>query len=273
MGKIPVVEAFKFAFKPKDWIKRVGIYLTIFIGVQMVSFFLQFLTGGVLNIASLKYTDTSVLSVISSGVYFALYLAVILPTSIYTYGYSLETMKNVVKGKTPYTPLHKNIGRKFKLGVINMFCLNLFPWLVMGFAIMLEILAFVAMIGALKTVESGLNIFSTFGGAIGVIILALIVITEVLFIGAIYVPIAKYLYIKTDSILSALNPTNVFDLLGKYRKEILTAGIVVILVNIAAAIASIFTLFCVVLIGPLVQAYMYLVNDYIYGTVFKEIDK
>lgn len=274
MDKIPVTKAFKFAFEPKDWVRRVGVYLTIFVGAQLLYFFVQFFSGGIANtFTTYSEQDPRYFSfmLLFLGTYAFFYVVILLPAIIYTYGYSLETFTNIVKGRTPLTPLHTDIGKRFKLGAINVFCLNLLPWLATTIIISLEVFALVAVSSALRAGGNELTVISAVGGTIGVIFLALLALMEILFIGAIYLPTSIYLYVKTDSILAAINPANVIKVLVKHGKSIFKAGLVVILICIAVVIASFFTLFCVVLIGPLLQAYMYLVNDYIYGSVFKEI--
>ncbi|KKR06275.1 MAG: hypothetical protein UT34_C0001G0315 [candidate division WS6 bacterium GW2011_GWF2_39_15] len=268
---INLENAVKFPFEDKDWLKTVGVYFLISLGLAIITFVLQTtfqLPADIFNTIaketeteSFKYLATSTNAI--SAFFNMIVSLVTFPVTLYLSGYLFDVVGHIMYGKKPEITPHGNIWQRVKFGIVKVvigFVLGMTSLLLLGFPILTGAAAAISM-------ESMIVVSILLWIATGVLFLLWLFTCVIIVKFAMYS--MEYLYLsegfKNVFVLSKVSAL----ISNNWKKYLLLLGLEILG---AIAISLSFVTCCMAFfVYPAVATVVAFALAYCYGTVYKEI--
>ncbi len=256
-----IEDLLKFPFEERDWVNTFGIYVVIslFSGIMLIMAFFFLFVGGTFILEGLN------IGILLSLPFFILLISFFI-INLYLQGYVLEILKNIKEKKKNTKPEHKNIASKFKLGLVR-FVLSLGPTVIVIFFVTTSIVTITWGIYSMETTTSLAVTSIILGSLIGLISILTIIVVNIMII-----PSMIYIYLETNSISKAYNPSKILSIIRNAWKEFLIIYAVSLLTSIIiSAVGQIPCIGAIIIL--LGTAYIVFIIALLTGKIFVELDK
>jgi hypothetical protein len=271
--KLEVQQALSFFKEDKNWMTKLSAYVAgmiLLLAVSSAMNVMQYLP--VETFDEVDFSDVSV--AYTAFTVFAAFILFIVSFvySIYQHGYKVELIQNMMgKSETPL-PEVGNLQTKLKLFGAK-FIINLVPALISGTIFTVIILVIVFSI--IYAVEGGNDLsilVIVLLSILGIIFFILLAIVLPIFI-SILTNAMLFVYLSTNDIGSAFNYLLVKTVMKAAWKKFLIIGLLSIAFNIAAQLASLVGMMCLMgwLVGGLAQSWQTIGITHMYGQIFTQL--
>ncbi len=275
-----LTEAVKFAFQEGETRKRIAILFIITLVLMTFSGFFSALTEAPLRLLN-EFTQsgdlpTTFQPLINTGLLvtgmlgFVLSLLLI-PVSLYLYGYTFIFTKGVMHSQNDPLPEHDNFTEKIKMGLYK-FLLELPVSFITAFIVFIPAIAFAVLLLA----SSGFSTPQTPENIPLLILLGILVFVFIFFviIFSILVQNAIYFnYLNGTGGFGALNPRRILNVIRIGWKSIFKATFLTIFLAIVTFVLNIFLICFVFISYPLSVALFQVISSHIFGQAYKQIKK
>lgn len=267
-----IIEGIKHPFTDKNWQKKLGYLIIIYIAITFIGGLFTFLFQVPIEIA-LEFVKgnnlaTSMLSLFSSFASIGTFV-ITFPLTIFLYGYLFDYLNNVYKENTDVLPELHPIKERFFRGLKLM---------ILMFLVKLPgaILSFISFFGTILLLRLAYDGILSTGIAILLAFLGLLILTLISFANFILSLSAGYLYLTTGRISKSLDVKTIISTIQNNEKTLLKIFGYFIIIGCLQMGVGIFSLalLCITFVtAPIITLAGMFVKTYILGIEFKNIIK
>lgn len=272
--KIDIEKIIRVPFEEEDWIRRSGVIIAGVLALMITSIgsYTIVYIGWFVSFMSTVSNESLIPTVLVSIVVLVLYgliILLIMTGGIYLRGYQLDIMKNTMNNVKPVLPLHTNFLARLKYGLKGsvptflLMIINITIYFTLFFGATFISIRFANTELAQTTNIVTIVVFFLFAMT-GIFTIAMIVIMWLA------IPAMDYLYITTDSIKQALNPTAIISVIKiSWKNYLLVLGII-LLISFIGMFAVMISSCLSFITYPVFIAILFIIQAHLYGLAFRD---
>lgn len=279
--KIDLEAIIKYPFTDKEWVRKSGVLMAVFAVFSLLSLVMRF-TGEISNLVidinsepgyGGGFGDTTaalgfLVIIIAAGI--LLTIPFILAT-FYLSGYSLDSIRDVMKGEEVTLPEHKDFGRRmwqgFKWGIVAL------PYVIIITIAWLATAGLIFFGAVVSFTDGGSVIVGVIMMIVGAVVGILSLLLSLAF-GLIATQAATYLYVKYDSVMAGWDISKVIAISKIHWKNFAVISLILYALTIAYSFLSLILYFCCM--GWIAQGVGTVWSQLVYarmlGQAFREIE-